>query len=110
MFRAFLELVITILLALVARAVISSVMKSFGGAASQAFRQSSSGAGAAQNANSNPSATPAGDGPERGRELHKDPVCGTYVTDSTVFKRTVSGKGYFYCSEQCQNRHSLIVR
>ena len=95
MFRALLELVVTILIALVARAVFSSVMKGFGAAASQAFQQQSS----------PPPAQPK-EAPRAG-ELHKDPVCGTYVSESTSFRRQLSGRTVYYCSDACRQKHAV---
>lgn len=92
MFRAILELVITILLAIVARAVFGSVMKGFGNAAA-ASRQ-------AQPQPEQPAAKPTG-------ELHKDPVCGTYVAESTAFQRRASGQTFYYCSDACRAKHAI---
>jgi YHS domain-containing protein len=98
MFRALLELIITILVAMVARALISSIMKGFGNASSQAFR-------ADQPPQQQPNAAP-----QNGRELHKDPVCGTYVADSTTFRRQIAGNTFYYCSESCRARHALAAK
>jgi len=97
MFRTLLELIITILVAWVARAVLQSVMKGFGGAASQAFQQ--------QNQSSQQQ-QPEKDAPRAG-ELHKDPVCGTYVSESTAFRRQISGKTIYYCSDACRQKHAV---
>jgi YHS domain-containing protein len=99
MFRALLELVVTILIAFVARAVLSSVMKGFGAAASNAFQQQQqprSGGGPAE---------PPKEAPRAG-ELHKDPVCGTYVSEATSFRRQLSGKTVYYCSDACRQKHA----
>jgi YHS domain-containing protein len=98
MFRALLELIITILVAMVARALISSIMKGFGNASSQAFR-------ADQPQQQQPNAAP-----QTGSELHKDPVCGTYVADTTAFRRQIAGNTFYYCSESCRARHSLVAK
>jgi len=95
MFRALLELIITILVALVARAIFASVMKSFGAAASNAFQQQQAPSPA------QPKETP------RAGELHKDPVCGTYVSESTSFRRQLSGKTVYYCSDVCRQKHGV---
>lgn len=98
MFRAVLELIITILIAMVARAVLTSLFKSMGSAASGSFQQ--------QNSNSQqPQPQQPKDMPRTG-ELHKDPVCGTYVSESTAFRRTVSGKTVYYCSDACRQKHA----
>ena len=94
MFRAILELVITILVAMVARAVIGSVVKGFGNAAAAA-RQAHPPQQQQQT-----EAKPTG-------ELHKDPVCGTYVAESTAFQRRTSGKTFYYCSDACRSKHAI---
>lgn len=94
MFRTILELVITILVAMVARAVIGSVVKGFGHAAAAA-RQAHP-----QQQQQQTEAKPTG-------ELHKDPVCGTYVAESTAFQRRVSGKTFYYCSDACRSKHAI---
>jgi YHS domain-containing protein len=91
-FRAILELIITILVAMVARAVIGSVVKGLGNAAA-ASRQ-------APPQQQQTGAKPTG-------ELHKDPVCGTYVAESTAFQRRVTGKTYYYCSDACRSKHAI---
>ena len=94
MFRAILELVITILVAFVARAVLGSVVKGFGNAAAAA-RQAHP-----QQQQQQAEAKPTG-------ELHKDPVCGTYVAESTAFQRRISGKTFYYCSDACRSKHAI---
>jgi len=96
-FRAILELIITILVALVARAVIGSVVKGFGNAAAAA-RQSHP--QQQQQQQQQAEAKPTG-------ELHKDPVCGTYVAESTAFQRRASGKTFYYCSDACRSKHAI---
>jgi YHS domain-containing protein len=93
-FRTILELVITILVAMVARAVIGSVVKGFGHAAAAA-RQAHP-----QQQQQQTEAKPTG-------ELHKDPVCGTYVAESTAFQRRASGKTFYYCSDACRSKHAI---
>jgi YHS domain-containing protein len=94
MFRMLLELIITILVAMVAKALLSSVMKGFGSAATSAFQQQQ------QQAPPQPPETP------RAGELHKDPVCGTYVSETTNFRRQLSGKTVYYCSDACRQKHA----
>ena len=96
MFRAILELVITILVALVARAVIGSVVKGFGNAAAAARQAHPQQQQQKQQAEAKPTG-----------ELHKDPVCGTYVAESTAFQRRASGKTFYYCSDACRSKHAI---
>ena len=44
-----------------------------------------------------------------GSELHKDPVCGTYVAESTPFQRHIAGQLFYYCSEGCREKHALVA-
>lgn len=37
-------------------------------------------------------------------ELLKDPVCGTYVSSSSAFRKTVAGKTHVFCSEKCRDQ------
>jgi YHS domain-containing protein len=37
-------------------------------------------------------------------ELKKDPVCGTYVSPSSGFTRTVNGQVIAFCSKECRDR------
>lgn len=102
MFRALIELLITVLVVIVARAVLTSIMKGVANASADAFRshvQSSTG----QPSNAPPQPPTAGD-------LHKDPICGTYVAESTPFRQHILGQVFYYCSESCREKHALAVR
>jgi YHS domain-containing protein len=94
MFRAALELLFTILIVMVARAILTSVMK---GIANASRPQQP------QQPNRGPASQPSG-------ELHKDPVCGTYVAESTAFRRQAGGQSFYYCSEACREKHALVAR
>jgi len=39
-----------------------------------------------------------------GGELKKDPVCGTYVSTSLGFTRTVRGEVVYFCSKECRDK------
>jgi len=45
--------------------------------------------------------------PAAARELHRDPVCGTFVSDSTRFQQRLGGETFYYCSEQCRANHGV---
>ena len=49
-----------------------------------------------------------GRGPARatevGGEVVKDPVCGTYVTSTSAYRKTVDGQTHVFCSEKCRDR------
>lgn len=108
MFRALLELFITLLAAMVARSVISSIMKGLSNASSNVFQQQSQ-SNPHQQYSSNPQSNPEGGGPKTGSELHKDPVCGTYVSEATGFRRQASGQTFYYCSQACKDKHALVA-
>lgn len=93
MFRAILELLITIFVIIVARALLTSVFKGFLRATSTASRNR----GGAFDAT-----------PQSGGELHKDPVCGTYVAETTAFRRQFAGQTFYYCSVACREKHALV--
>ncbi|MGH9585168.1 MAG: hypothetical protein ACRD4O_19795, partial [Bryobacteraceae bacterium] len=93
MLRAIIELCITILIAYVARAVLASLMRGITNASSHAFQEARS----AQPNTAPPGPQPAS-APPSGSELHKDPVCGTYVSESTPFRRKRNGGTVYYCS------------
>ena len=104
MFRVVLEFVLTILAIIVARAVLSSVLKGISNASYGGHRppppQAPTGA----------STTSSASAGRPGGELHKDPVCGTYVTESTAFRRQAGGQTFYYCSDACREKHSLVAR
>jgi hypothetical protein len=103
MIRALFELIITIIVAMVARAILSSLMKGFANASRNGFGQS-------------PPAQPPPPPPQQPKEkvtlageLHKDPVCGMYVAESTRFQRR-GRENFYYCSEDCKDKHALAAR
>jgi YHS domain-containing protein len=100
MIRALLELLFTIAIALVARAVLTSIMKGIERASSNTF------AGTVNN--QQPRQTQSD--PRPTGELHKDPVCGTYVAESAAFRRSAGGQTFYYCSEKCREKHALVAR
>jgi YHS domain-containing protein len=53
---------------------------------------------------------PAADTHKLGGDLHRDPVCGTYVAESTPHQQRISGQVFYYCSGSCKERHALAPR
>jgi YHS domain-containing protein len=47
---------------------------------------------------------PRGSIPKTGA-LKKDPVCGTYVSESSEYRTTMGGKTVYFCSETCLRRY-----
>lgn len=42
--------------------------------------------------------------PEIGGKLHRDPVCGVYVSEQTSVKQVRAGETRYYCSEECARK------
>jgi len=104
MFRALIELLFTIIIIVAARAVLTSLMRGIANASSGAFqKRQNSGAGDNGRAASH-------SGSNAGSELHKDPVCGTYVAESTPFRRQIGSQAFYYCSDACREKHALVAR
>ncbi len=103
MIRALVELLITIVLAMAARAILRSVFQGIAGGPSTAFPRG-------QQPDQQNTKTAQQSPPQKGNELHKDPVCGTYVAESTAYRRQVSGQTFYYCSETCKEKHALVAR
>lgn len=92
MIRALIELIIAVVVLIAARAILTTVLKgllTMGGTVQPRASE-----------------RPAEPVPQ-GRELHKDPVCGTYVADSTPYRRQIRATTFFYCSEECLERHHV---
>ncbi len=103
LFFRIIEFLFIILIAMLARALLSSLVKGMRRASSTSF----------QNRATNPreatgSATSAG--PQLGGELHKDPVCGTYVAESTPFRSQIGGQTFYFCSSDCREKYALVAR
>lgn len=99
--RALLELLFIVLIIVIARMVLTAVMRGLANASRGSFGTTKAGAG--QQGSANPPPHPTG-------ELHKDPVCGTYVAESTPFRRQTGGQTFYYCSETCREKHALVAR
>ncbi|MGI8991962.1 MAG: hypothetical protein ACR2I2_20590 [Bryobacteraceae bacterium] len=42
--------------------------------------------------------------PAAGRELRKDPVCGTFIPIDSSLNKTVNGEVIYFCSVDCRER------
>src|SRR4051794_12798745 len=96
MLRVAIEAITTITLLLVARAIISSILESFTKKAPQNSSKTKASEGY----------RPEDHAPTRGT-LHRDPVCGTFVPETTPFRREVAGSLFYYCSQKCRGSHSV---
>jgi YHS domain-containing protein len=102
MFRALIELLFLIAFVLIGRAVLNSVLRGIAKTASNSFSNSGGGGRQQEQQQQQP--------PGVTGELHKDPVCGTYVAESSALKRQVGRETFYYCSEHCREKHSLVAR
>ena len=103
MFRALLELLFSIFIIMVARSILTAAMKGLKTGTASAFQQGAQAQDTAQQA--------AGAKPQQpsGTELHKDPVCGMYVAESTQFRRNAGRETFYYCSADCRAKHSPVA-
>src|SRR3569833_2044472 len=108
LFRPIFELLITIAVVLVARSVLTSILRSFARAASQSFNPNAANPGA-PNPSSRPTSAQRRPTASSGGDLHKDPVCGTYVAEGAALKRQSQGQTFYYCSKACYEKHSLVA-
>jgi YHS domain-containing protein len=44
--------------------------------------------------------------PQPGGMLHKDPVCGTYVSGDTGIAKTIGGQTVYFCSAECRDKYA----
>jgi|SRR5208283_1535900 len=88
-------LLMIVMLITILRSVIGVVMKLFGNLVS--------GPGNAANGAKRPTMQVSG-------ELHRDPICGTFVAESTAFQRQDAKQRFYYCSENCRSQHALVSR
>jgi YHS domain-containing protein len=82
----FIRIVLPLLLFLLVRAVVKSI---WGGRSARASSRPSDG----------------GTRPRTGGELKKDPVCGTFVSASSSFTKTIDGEKLHFCSADCRDRY-----
>ena len=99
MFRAVIELLFFIAVVLIGRAVLNSILRGIARSASNSFSRPADDRRAPEH---RPASVTG--------ELHKDPVCGTYVAESSALKRQVGRETFYYCSESCREKHSLVAR
>ena len=102
MVRAVLEFLVVVILALAARAILKSVLGGIGQASTNAFRQTAEEAAQRRREAEEQTAS--------AKTLHKDPVCGTYVPESTPFREVASGGTVYFCSENCRAAYSGVPR
>ena len=103
MIRVLVEFLFVIALAMVARAVLTSIFRGVSQASANAFQQTQAEAERRRREGQN--------GPKEAANaglLHKDPVCGTFVAESTQFKSVQSGQTFYFCSGQCREEFKPV--
>ena len=95
MFRLILYLLLAVIVISVLRTVIGVLAKAF-----SSLLQ----AGAA------PSSSRPRQTGQLGGNLHRDPICGTFVAESTPFQRRLPGQVFYYCSDACREKHALVAK
>jgi len=91
MFRALVYILVSLLLLTFIRSVIGLIMKTMGELMGTSTPPSSPNAQAKS-------------GPQGG-ELRRDPVCGTYVPESTAVKVKIKGETVFFCSPAYRDKY-----
>jgi YHS domain-containing protein len=95
MVRFILYTLLLIIVISIVKSVIGAVMKSFGDFAGRpdALRGRGRQPGA-----------------QLGGDLHRDPICGTFVAESTAFQRRLGSQTFYYCSNTCREKHALAAK
>ena len=52
--------------------------------------------------------TPATPATRTGGTLHKDPVCGTYVSDDSAVAQTIGAQTVYFCSAECRDKYLAV--
>ena len=95
MFRFLIQFIALLIFFAVARSVLTWVLRLIAGS----FRATAQQHSYSQSGNSRSDDLLASAG-----ELHKDPVCGTFVPGSSKWTRNVDGQTVYFCSADCRDR------
>jgi YHS domain-containing protein len=95
MFRALIEMIVTLVAVYLVRQVLAILANSFKGGFGGSTNPTSS---ASASPPKSPAAATIG-------ELKKDPVCGTFISTQTAFQKAVNGETYYFCSMECRDRY-----
>ena len=111
MIRALIELLFTIAIVLVARIVLMRLMRGVMSVGADMLRNSNGAATGGGSGGGSAAQGQLGGAMASGEDLHKDPVCGTYVAESTPFRSAAGGgQVFYYCSAACREKHALVAR
>jgi YHS domain-containing protein len=97
--RIILYMLLAVILITVLRTVIGVLLKGLGSVL-----------GGEDNPGSPRSAAERPPSPQLGGELHRDPVCGTFVAETTGHQRRLGNQTVYYCSEACKEKHSVAAK
>jgi YHS domain-containing protein len=97
MFRALIEMIVTLVAVYLVRQVLAILAGAFKGGFSSGSANPTSSAGA-------PSPKPPA--ADSIGELKKDPVCGTFVSTEAAFQKAVGGQTYYFCSKECRDKYN----
>lgn len=97
MLRLIAAILVSIFAISMLRSVIGLIMKAFGDMVGSNLPKTPS--------PSQPQPTTSEQTPASG-ELKKDPVCGTYVLAATAVKTSAGGHTFYFCSNDCRDKHS----
>jgi YHS domain-containing protein len=89
MFRALVYILVSLLLLTFIRSVVGLIMKTM----SELMGTST------------PPSTPQPKGAPQGGELRRDPVCGTYIPETTAVHLKVRGETLHFCSTACRDKY-----
>jgi YHS domain-containing protein len=107
MYRTLIEFIFMILIIVAARSMLSGLFKGIANG-TRTFQKDAN-----QSRDAEPGAAadsaPGKQSPSA-NELHRDPVCGTYVAESTPHRRNSPGQVFYYCSSQCREKHAPVAR
>jgi uncharacterized protein len=89
MFRALVYILVSLLLLTFIRSVVGLIMKTM----SELMGTST------------PPSTPQPKASPQGGELRRDPVCGTYIPETTAIQLKVRGETLYFCSAACRDKY-----
>jgi YHS domain-containing protein len=89
MFRALVYILVSLLLLTFIRSVVGLIMKTM----SELM------------GTSKPPSTPQPKAAPQGGKLRRDPVCGTYIPESTAVQLKVRGETLHFCSTACRDKY-----
>ena len=109
MIRALIEFLFVIGLAMVGRAILASIFRGVGQASANAFQQTAEEARRRQQNGQGQKKQSAASETASAGLLHKDPMCGTYVSESSEFHAMRNGRTVYFCSPECLRQFKAVA-